>query len=202
MDFKDILGGLAVLIAFAGYCVYFRQIFFGNVRPHAFSWFIWSILTGIGFVAQVVENGGAGAWTLGFSSIVTFLFFLISLRKGERQFVKADWLFLSAASFALLLWWFTKDPTLSVILVAITDATAAIPTFRKAFHKPWEDSATLFGLNSLKSAVSLFALSSFSLATWFYPTSLVFTNGLIVLTLLIRRKRVEKSSAHTLSGGF
>ncbi|MSU56030.1 MAG: hypothetical protein EXS51_01840 [Candidatus Taylorbacteria bacterium] len=193
MEVKALLSILAILISFAGCCIYFRQIFWGNVRPHAFSWLIWFVLVSVAFAAQVAGGAGVGAWVLGFSSVATLFFFLVALAKGDRHFVSADWLFLLAAVAALLLWWLTKDPTLSVVLITLTDAAGASLTIRKAYQKPQEESMTHFGLASFKSAISLFALESFSLATWLYPASLVISNGLVVFTLLMRRKKSPRT---------
>lgn len=189
-EYKIILGSLSVLIAFVGYIIYFKQIFLGKIKPHAFSWFIWGLLTGIMFVAQITEGGGSGAWVTGVTAFACFVIFAISLLKGEREFVKLDWLFLVSALLSLFLWWITKQPVLSVILITITDAFGASLTLRKGYYKPFEESATLFALNSIKVVVALFALESYALATWLYPTYLVIGNGLIVLMLLIRRRQI------------
>lgn len=187
-EYKIILGSLSVVISFVGYAIYFRQIFFGKIKPHVFSWFIWSILTGIVFVAQVVEGGGPGTWVTGVGSLICFTVFIAALFKGERKFVKLDWIFLISALLSLLLWWITKQPVLSVILITISDAFGTLLTIHKSYHKPFEESVTLFTFNSIKATVSLFALESYVLATWLYPAYLVLGNGLIVLMLLVRRR--------------
>ena len=55
LEYKTILGIIAVIIALAGYVPYFRDIFRGKTKPHAFSWLVWASLTGIAFFGQIFD---------------------------------------------------------------------------------------------------------------------------------------------------
>ena len=90
MDYKIVFGYIATILAFIGYVPYFRDIIRNQTKPHAFSWLVWGILTGIAFTAQVTENAGAGAWVTGFSSLVCLIIFLLALFKGNRTFILSD----------------------------------------------------------------------------------------------------------------
>ncbi|MDP3741573.1 MAG: hypothetical protein Q8R08_04610 [bacterium] len=194
IEYKTALGYLSVLIALISYVFYFRGIFIGKVKPHAFSWFLWSLTTTTVFFAQVVKGGGPGAWVTGFTAFACLIIFFLALSKGSREFRKWDWVFLLSAFLSLLLWWFTRDPTLSVILITITDALASGPTILKGYYKPFEEGVSLFALAFLKFILALFALENYTLATWLYPASLVLTNGVITLVILTRRKFYTTSS--------
>ena len=188
MDHKIILGFLTIVIALVSYGIYFRNIFLGKTKPHAFSWFIWAVLSGIVFFAQVVENAGPGAWITGFTAVVCFIISVVASFKTEEQFSVFDWTSLTCALAALILWRFTKDPGLAVGLISLTYALGFLPTFAKGYRKPYEETATTFALNALKFAVSILALATFSLATWLYPVTLVLLNGIFAAMLLLRRK--------------
>lgn len=191
MEYKIILGIIAVLLVVVSYGIYFKKIISGKTKPHAFTWFIWGLATGIVFLAQISEQGGAGAWVTGFTSIASFVIFALALLKGDKKFIKLDWIFLGAAMFSLLLWWLTSDPTLSVILLTIVDTIGVLPTLRKSYYKPDEESATFFSLSSIKFIFAIFALESLSLATWLYPATLIITNALVAIVILIRRKQLK-----------
>lgn len=192
LEYKIVLGVIATIIAFVSYIPYFRDIFNGKTKPHAFSWFVWAILTAIAFVAQVVKNGGAGAWVTGFSALVCLIISILAFVKGTRDFPLVDWLCLIASFAAMGLWAYTNDPTLSIILITITDTVAFIPTFRKGYHKPHEETITTFGLASLKWLIALFALDSLAFVNWFYTGSLILANGIFVIMVLVRRKQLKK----------
>lgn len=178
-----------MLAAFAGYSIYLRDIFRGKTKPHAFSWLVWSIMEAIAFTAQVVKHGGAGAWVTGASAAISFFIFLLALAKGKKDFPWFDWIALAISLIAVFLWWLTKEPTMSVILVVIVDAAAFIPTFRKGYHKPFEETITEYELSTFKHLLGILALQAYSISTWLYPASLVMTNSLFVLLLIVRRKQ-------------
>ena len=191
MDDKALLGVAAVIIGFIGYAPYFRDIFRGRTKPHAFSWLVWGVLTGIAFVGQVVSDGGAGAWVTGFTAVICLIIFLLALNKGKRDFTTTDWLSLSGAGFALLLWFLTNNPLVAIILVTIIDALGFIPTFTKSYARPSEETIFTYQMSSLKYVIGLFALESYSLVTVLYPLSLVITNLVFVAFTLSRKKRLS-----------
>lgn len=193
IGYKVIIGVIAAVIALLSYIPYFRNMFSGKTKPHAFSWLVWAVLLSIGFAAQVVENGGAGAWVAGSTAFLCFAIFVFALFKGKRDFPLFDWLCLLGAGIAIAIWRMTNDALIAVILVTLIDALGFLPTFRKAYHRPHEDTITTFGLNGLGFFLSLFALETYTVATWLYPASLVLTNSLFVLLVAIRRKQLSRA---------
>jgi len=193
-ELQSLLGAAATIIGIVGYIPYFWNIFLGKTKPHAFSWLVWTVLTGIAFAAQLSENAGAGAWVTGATVIACFLIFVLALIKGQKTFPSFNWVSLVVAGISLLLWRLTNDPTLSIIMIAIVDAVGYLPTFRKGYRRPNDETATTFALSSLKFIPALFALETHSIATWFYPASLVLMNGAFVVMLLIRRQQIKNQS--------
>ena len=190
-DYKIFLGYLAIIISFASYVPYFKNIFSGKVKPHAFSWFVWGLLTTVAFAAQVVDKAGAGAWVTASTALACYGVFALALFKGDRKFSLFDWVALVSALIALALWAFTKNPTMSVILVTVVDALGFLPTFRKGYYKPFEESAGLYTASTVKYIIGIFALQSLSVSTWLFPASLVITNAIFVLVLLVRRSQLK-----------
>jgi hypothetical protein len=193
MDYKSILGVLAVIIGLVGYVPYLRNIFNGKTKPHAFSWLVWGILTGIAFVAQVHSKGGAGAWVTGFTAGVCIFIFMLALWKGAKDFPLVDWLALAGAGVASLLWLVTNGPLAAVILVTIIDALGFIPTFRKSYIRPNEETTFTYSLSGLKFVVGIIALQHYSAVNIIYPASLVITNGIFVLMVLSRRAQLARA---------
>ncbi len=189
LDYKTILGVLAVAIGFVGYFIYFKQIFSGKIKPHAFAWFVWGLLTAIVFAAQMIKGAGPGAWNTAAASLACFTVAGLAFFKGYRDFVKSDWILSGSALVAMFLWWLTSDPLLSVILVTLADAFGSIMIVRKSYHKPSQESVTLFTLNSVKAVIALFALNSYVLTTWLYPAYLILGNGMIALVVWWRRRK-------------
>ena len=188
VEYKFILGIITVVLAFVGYGIYFWQVFSGKVKPHAFSWFVWSLTTGIIFFGQVFKGAEAGAWATGAISVACFIIFILALFKGYRDYAFWDWIFLVSAIFSLLLWYIAKEPTLALIFISITDALAILPTLHKVYHKPFEDSVTLFSINAVRSVASLFAFQVYTFASVIYPVKLVLFNAMLVVVMVARRR--------------
>jgi hypothetical protein len=185
---KEIFGGLSVAIALIAYALYFHDIFYRHTKPHAFSWLIWTVITGIGFAAQIVGGGGAGSWVLGIDAIVCSAIFVVALYKGERGYVLVDWISLGLALLSILLWQLTGTPVFSVFLICFIDALAYVPTFRKSFSKPREESMTAFVLFTLKFIFVLLALERYSIITALYPAWIILLNTVFVGMLVWRRR--------------
>jgi len=195
MDYKTWIGIITVGIAFFSYIPYFRDTFAGKTKPHVFSWLIWAVLTGIGFFGQIADNAGPGAWVTGFTTAVLTIFVILFVlgKRGEKNIMLVDWLSLIGAGIALLFWYLTKGPLLSVILITLIDAFGFFPTFRKSFNKPNEETAITFFLSGFKFVLAFFALNKVSLVTFLYPASLIFMNWLFVAMLIIRKHQLYGS---------
>jgi hypothetical protein len=185
---------VATIIGFIGYVPYFRNIFKGKTKPHVFSWLVWGILTGIAFVAQVVEKAGPGSWVTGFTAIICLIIAGLAYSRGERDITRIDWACFIAAIFGIVLWVLTDNALLAVIIVTITDALAYIPTFRKTYYKPYEETLIEYALGSLKFVIGFAALESFALTAWLYPASLVVMNAAFVVMALIRRIQLGRTT--------
>ncbi|HJQ08169.1 MAG TPA: hypothetical protein VJ836_01655 [Candidatus Saccharimonadales bacterium] len=187
---KPLLGIAATLLALYSYIPYFRDIFAGKTKPHAFSWLVWFLLTAIAFVAQVNDNAGAGAWVTGFTALIALFIFMAAITRGEKNITRSDWLCLVGAFLSMGLWTITNSPFTAVILITIIDALGFAPTFRKAFYKPQEETAITFALSAIKFVIAIAALTNYTIVTVLYPASLVVMNGLFVAMLMLRRKQL------------
>ncbi|HYD35207.1 MAG TPA: hypothetical protein VD999_04025 [Vitreimonas sp.] len=185
---KEILGLLATAIALAGYIPYFRDIWAGRTKPHAFSWLVWGILTAIGFFSQISDGAGPGAWVTGFTALVCVFIFSAALKNGRKDITALDWMSLVGAIFALICWWVTKTAFLSVLLISLIDLLGLVPTVRKSYYKPYEETLITYVLSGFKFVLAIAALEKMSFITAFYPASLIFSNFFFVTLLVIRRR--------------
>jgi hypothetical protein len=190
-DYKTVVGVIAVIVAFVSYIPYFKNLLSGKTKPHAFSWLVWGILNAIAFSGQIHDKGGAGAWSVGLTATVMFVIFAISLRKGEKDIRPFDWFCLVGAVVSLIPWLLTKDPLISVILITVIDALGFLPTVRKSFNKPHQETLITFAMSTVKYSLVVIALQHYSLVTTLFPLSLVIMNGLFVAMLIIRRRQVS-----------
>ncbi len=190
VSFKIIVAVISVILTLIGYSFYFRDMFSGKTKPHAYSWLVWALLTAIAFAGQVSDGAGPGAWITGLTAVASFIIFGIAITSGEKNIVLSDKLNLSGAAIALLIWFFTKDPVFSIVLITIIDFLGFIPTIRKSYSKPYEETLIHYVLAGIKFLLAIIALDNYTLTTWLYPASLVLGNLFFVPMLIIRRRQL------------
>lgn len=189
LEYYDILGALSVVIGVVSFLPYFRDIYRGTTKPHPFSWLIWGVLDSTVFAAQVVKGAGAGSWATAVTLVFTFIIALVSFNRGEKRITIIDWLCLLGGLSGIALWFFTSDPWNAVIIVTLTNSLAMIPTLRKSYLRPREETMSTYALAILKWIPALAAMESFTPTNWLFPASLVFWNSVLVALLIVRRRQ-------------
>ncbi len=184
---KEYIALIAAILAVIGNVPYLIDIFKRRVRPHPYTWFIWTIVSGVTFFGQLAGGAGVGAIPTAASEIFTVIIFLFSLQYGFKNIVKSDTYFLIAALLGLIPWAITKDPTASVVIVVLIDVVAFMPTIRKTSKHPHSETPLLYSMNVLRHFLALFALEAINIATTFHSIMMIITNS--IMTYLIVRKR-------------
>ncbi|MCX5784951.1 MAG: hypothetical protein NTX59_04625 [Elusimicrobia bacterium] len=187
MTLTVFFGFVSIIMMALSRVIYLTSIFKGKTKPHAFSWLIWATISSIGFAAQVAEGAGPGSWARGFSAATCCILVVLGYFKGEKNITRSDWTTLAVAMTTVPLWVITKTPVWSVIIVCIIDTIGYLPTVRKAWDKPYEESASSYFIATLCSFFSLFAIEHYTISTWLYPALLVVSNSALGIFLLARR---------------
>jgi hypothetical protein len=193
-DYKDILGLTAVAIAFASYISYFWGIYKGQIKPHAFTWFAWGVLTSIGFAASFTSGGGSGSWVMLVNIICCLTISFIAFRQGHVKYVLFDWLALAGALIGIGLWWYTNNPLTAIILACVSDTIALLPSVRKAYYYPNEESVKPWAIGILYYVIGFFALDSVNLTTTLYPATIILTDIFFIFEVIIRRRQIKKAA--------
>lgn len=187
---KLIFSLVAAALAIIGNVPYLRDMFRGKVQPHPYTWFIWSIVSGVTFAGQWIGGAGWALIAFGASEIFTFIIFLFSLKYGFKHIPREDTWFLVVALLGLIPWIITKDPTLSVIIMVTIDCIAFIPTLKKGRHHSSTENPVLYGSNVMRHVLSLLALGSYNIATMLHSVAMIITNSAMVFE--ITRKKLFK----------
>jgi len=189
------LGLAAVSTGLVSYVPYLWGMYHGRVRPHAFTWFLWWLLTAIAFAAQIADGAGPGSWTTGVTALVCTGVAGGAWRQSRLSNVlPVDWYFFLAALAAIPLWLLTKTPLYSVVIVTGIDGLAYVPTFRKSWYRPEQESVPTFVLGTIKWLFAIAALSEQTVISSLYPWSLVATNTAFVAMTLYRRRHLRRTT--------
>lgn len=191
--YKELLSGFAIALTFIAFIPYITSILHNKTQPHAFSWVIWASVTLIIFLAQLADGGGAGAWPIGVSGIITlFVAFLAYLKKSDHMIVKKDWVFFILAMSAIPFWYITSNPLWAVVILTTVDLLGFAPTFRKAYSYPEEEQLTFYTLIACRNLVATVALEHYSLTTVLFPVATATACILFIQMVIYRRIKIRK----------
>ncbi len=186
---KETLAIIAALLAIAGNLPYLWDIVKGRVKPHPYTWFVWSIVSGTVFFGILAKGAGIGALPTAASEIFTIIIFLFSLKFGFKRIPKTDTLFLVVALLGLIPWMLTGDPTLSVVIAVSIDLVAFAPTLRKTWNQSSTENPILYGSNVLRHVLALFSLQTYNIATTLHSIVMIIANTAMTAIILLRKKK-------------
>ena len=185
---KEAAAIIAALLAVIGNVPYLIDIYRGRVRPHAYTWFVWTVVSAITFFGQVVKGAGIGALPTAVSEGFTIIIFFFSLKYGFKPVTRTDTYFLLLALAGIIPWILTKDPTISVIIAVTIDLIAFVPTLRKTWQDPTSETPMLYSMNALRHILTLFSLQAYNTATTLHSIAMIMTNSLMTGFLALHGK--------------
>jgi len=187
----EIIVIIASIFAVIGNIPYLLDVLKKKVQPHPYTWFVWSLVSGIVFFGQVSKGAGIGAVPTFVAEIFTVVIFLLSLKYGFKNISNTDNIFLAVALLGIIPWILTKDPTISVIIAVAIDLIAFVPTLRKAWRYPSTETPLLYAMNVSRHILTLFSLQAYNIATTLHSIAMITTNTLMVI-FLIRKRFLRK----------
>lgn len=192
MTFVKILLFLAVASNLTADVIYLRLVWQNKIKPHAITHLVWSIILGLNLAIQIFSGVGIGSILLATNLAASFLIFLLCYLKGYIVYDKIDWICFALAIFTVLLWLITKTPLYSVILSCAIDWLALLPSFRKSFTKPREDSSLTFFLSGTEYLLSLPSYRVLSFTTVLYPVFVLSIDYIYAAFIQIRRFQLKR----------
>ena len=192
-DWKIWLGAIAALMSVGAHVPYMSGIVHGTNKPHIFTWIIWTLLTAIAYVAQLVGHAGAGAWSTGMTIIMCVIITAMAAKSGERDITKSDWIMFLSGVATIPVWLLTSDPLYAVLMITAIDALAFGPTFRKSWQRPHQENTTMYGINIVRHAVAIAAIANISVITTLYPVMLLVMNA--GMYIMLKYRRLQKAAS-------
>ena len=189
---KEFIVVVAALLAVVGNVPYLLDILKGRVKPHPYTWFVWTLVSAIIFFGQLAKGAGIGAIPTAASEIFTLIIFLFSLKYGFKRITKIDTFFLLCALLGLIPWLITKDPTISVIIAVTIDLIAFTPTIRKTWNEPKTETPLLYSMNVARHILALFTLGAYNIATVLHSIAMITTNSLMTVLILWHTSKKKK----------
>ena len=182
---------LSALVSIMGSTAYIRDTLSGKSKPNRVSFSMWALAPLIGTAAALSVH--ADPWIvvrIFLAGFMPLLIFLASFINPQSYWKLGTFDFLCGACsiLALLVWGAVDSPRLAILLAAVGDGFASLPTIRKAWHYP----ETETGLAYVASFVSVLLIIP-SIPKWNIENSAFQIYLLIANTFLlfaVYRKRL------------
>lgn len=193
MDYTHYLVILSAIISIFGAYAYIRDTLNGKTKPNKVSWSMWALAPLIGTAAAL--HAGADFWATvriflaGFLPLLVFLASFIN-KQSYWKLTMFDALCGIMSFLAIIVWIAIDSPRGAILLAAIGDGFAALPTIMKAWLFP----ETETGATYIASFVSVMLVLP-SIPVWNIENSAFQIYLMIVSTSVlfaIYRKKIFK----------
>ena len=188
----DHLSEIAGIISFGAYLIYIISIFRGKTKPSRSTWWILTLVGILIFATSYSLEATESMW-IQISYIVGPLFIaILSIfpKFGYKEgLLPVDKICLSGAVVCAMIWLIFNSPFVAFIGSIIVDFIGLIPTIKKAYTDPEQESPVAWSIETFASILNAIGITVwFSLAEkdWIYALYLTLINGFIA-SLLLRR---------------
>lgn len=200
---KECLSAVAIGLTVLGFLPYIRAIRRQTIKPHVFSWGIWSGSTAVVFFAQLAAGGGVGTWSIGVSGALSASVAILAwAKRGDRSITRSDWAFFLAALWSLPLWYISSDPLWAVVILTLVDLLGFGPTLRRVYREPYSESAWFFAIFAARNSIVVAALEAYSVTTVLFPAVIAAACLLLIAIIVARRRVMGPGGMHRAESGL
>lgn len=197
MTFVHWLVLLSVLTSIAGSVAYIRDTIAGRTKPNRVSWSMWALAPLVATAAAM--SAGADIWATSRIFLAGFLPLLIFSASffNPNSYWKLTAFDITCGALslaALAVWGFADSPRIAILLLAVADGFAALPTILKSWNFP----ATETGFTYLMGITSVLLVLP-SIPVWNIENSAFQIYLLVVNSILVfaaYRKRLFRAAPH------
>jgi len=187
---REILWIFTILLWIGAYYPYIRDILKWKTKPHIFSWIVFVIMDVVAFFIQFWDNAWPGAWWIMATWIWAIFVMLLAVKYWEKHITKSDVLAFSFALLSILFYVFLDNPYLSQIMIFIILFLAMYPTIRKSYHKPHQETISIYSIAMLRSMLSIWAAVNLSFLTIGLPVLTIILNTFFIWMIVVRKKQL------------
>lgn len=139
LSFAHWLVVLSAFMSVVGAAAYMRDTLAGKTKPNRVSWGMWAVAPLIGTAAALYAHADMWAtiriFLAGFLPLLVFLASFVN-SQSYWKLTKFDFLCGLCAALALVGWGVADAPRFAILLAAMGDGFASLPTIRKAWQYP------------------------------------------------------------------
>lgn len=185
---------LAGILTFVGNGYYAYSTIRLKTKPSLITWSLWVVIPIVTFLAQQSQGASVQSMlslTVGLSPL---LIIGCALYKHHfiLEFTKTNITCLAIAITAIVLWLYSGDGSVAIILSIIAGFVAGVPTLIHGHKSPSEENTTPFILGIVSALITLLTLHSLNLNTAGFASYLLISNTVLALTIIVSRVQRPK----------
>lgn len=178
---------VSALISLSGSFAYIRDMFRGKSKPNLVTWGLWAFAPLIATGAALSVN--ADGWSTvrifmsGFGPLLVFIAAFV-VRQGYWKLSQFDYICGSLSLIALGAWLLADSPILAILLAAIADLFATLPTILKAWKHPETETLYTYFVGLLTATIVIPAIPVWNIENSAFQVYLLIANTALFLTVL------------------
>jgi hypothetical protein len=191
MNYTHWLAIISAIFSIGGASAYIRNIISGKTRPNRVTWSMWALAPLIGTAAAI--STGADFWATSSVFLAGFMPLLVFIASYLNK--KSYWqitLFDAACGFcsllALIVWFFVDSPVTAILLAAIGDGFASLPTIIKCWKYPETETGLAYSFGLIGVILILPSIPVWNIENSAFQIYLLIAN--VFLTLAVYRKKI------------
>jgi uncharacterized membrane protein len=187
---------LSAVLGLTGSFAYIRDMFLGKSKPNLVTWGLWALAPLIATGAALSAN--ANVWSTvrifmsGFGPLLVFIFAFIT-RQNYWKLSKFDYACGALSIVTLIVWLGANSPTTAILLAALTDLLATLPTIIKAWKYPQTETLYTYFIGLFTASIVMPAIPVWNIENSAFQIYLLVAN-ISLFIFVLRGRLINKSS--------
>lgn len=177
-----------LLVTFAA-VPYIRDILLRKTKPERATWFIWSVLLAIAFLAQLSKGAGWSLLLTAGDFTAVFIISILSIKYGVGGTTKFDIGTLIGAGIGLILWYLTKEALIALCITIFIDFLAGMLTITKTYRDPYSETFLTYMMCSFGALLSIFSVGNMDFSLLIFPIWICLINFTIGMTTILGKRK-------------
>lgn len=190
MSFVHWLVILSIFVSLSGSLAYIINTLKGKTKPNRVSYFMWAmaplIATGAALYAHADVWATTRTFLAGFTPLIILICSFVN-RQSYWKLTKFDFLCGFCSLLALIVWFFAKSPAIAVLLAALGDGLAAVPTIIKSWNYPETETGLLYLMGLIAVILVLPSITVWNIPNCAFQVYLLIVNTLLVFSIYRKR---------------
>jgi hypothetical protein len=177
---------ISVGLSLTGAFAYIRDMFRGKSKPNLVTWGLWAfaplVATGAAFSANADGWATVRIFISGFGPLLVFIFAFI-VRQSYWKLSRFDYACGVLSIIAILVWVVANSPLAAILLLAVADLFATLPTIIKAWKYPETETLYTYFIGLLTASIIIPAIPVWNIENSAFQIYLLLANSALFITV-------------------